>query len=37
LAFARAGGHGYIPLFGSGTVSSSRSTMVSELMRSDSA
>src|SRR4029077_8534539 len=31
LAFARAGGHGYIPLLGSGTVSSKRSTIVSEL------
>src|SRR5262245_40767544 len=37
LAFARAGGHSYIPLFGRGTVSSSRSTIASELMRSDSA
>src|SRR5262249_10879372 len=37
LAFARSWGHGYIPLFGSGTVSRRRATMVSELMRSDSA
>ena len=30
-------GHAYIPLFGGGTASSSRSTMASELIRSDSA
>ena len=30
-------GHAYIPLFGTGTVSISRSMMVSELTRSDSA
>jgi hypothetical protein len=29
--------HGYIPLFGCGTISSRRSMMASELMRSDSA
>jgi hypothetical protein len=37
LAIARRRGHGYIPLFGTGTVSSRRSTTVSALMRSDSA
>src|SRR5215470_15949355 len=36
LAIARRPGHGYIPLFGTGTVSSSRSTTLSALMRSDS-
>ena len=30
-------GHGYIPLFGTGTASSRRSTTLSGLMRSDSA
>src|SRR5262245_20992462 len=37
LALAHAGRHRYSPLFGSGTVSSRRSTIASELMRSDSA
>src|SRR5262249_54474941 len=37
LAFAHARRHGYIPLFGSGTDSSRRSTIASELIRSDSA
>ena len=37
LPIARAGRHAYIPLFGTGTASSSRSTIASELMRSDSA
>ena len=37
LPLARACGHRYIPLFGTGTASSSRSTIASELMRSDSA
>ncbi len=37
LAFARVGGHCYIPLLGSGTVSMRRSMIASELMRSDSA
>ena len=37
LPIARARRHAYIPLFGAGTASSSRSTMASELMRSDSA
>jgi hypothetical protein len=32
-----AGGHGYIPLFGTGTASIRRSTMASELIPSDSA
>ncbi len=30
-------GHGYIPLFGTGTASSRRSTMASGVMRSESA
>ena len=37
LTLADACGHRYIPLFGRGTDSSSRSTMASELTRSDSA
>src|SRR5438105_4048132 len=37
MAFARGSGHRYIPLLGTATVSSSRSTIASELMCSDSA